>query len=134
MTDGISMEVGDLLKLVSQLGRVSDELPKGILPAAEGAAYTTKEAWRASLNDSDVPAAGSTIQYEVTGSGDSASAVIASTEGTARLQGYVYAREYGSLTVAPGADAAHASEIGAADFERGLGIAGQRAILRAFRN
>jgi hypothetical protein len=131
MADGFSFDFSDLTKLAAQFQNVDDELPKGTSRAVTASAYQVAKLWRASLQGSDVPAAASTVQYRVQAGRTEVNAEIASDRGTARLIGYAHAREYGSLTVAPFGDARKALQGTLDDFERGLRIAGERAIERA---
>lgn len=131
MADGISADFEDVYRLTAQLERVDGEIPKGVRGAMRGAAYTAKEAWQDALESSDVPAAASTIWYDLAGNAASASATVSNSRGSARLQGYAHAREFGSMTVAPAAPAAAAAQVAAEDLAKGLAIAGERAIKRA---
>lgn len=128
----MDVEFSDVLRLEGQLRRVRGELPKGTKKALEVNAHHVKETWQAGLEGSDVPAAASTIRYEVRGNAEGASASIASTEGSRRLRGYTYAAEYGSPTVGARGYAQAAVQRNLGDLERGVGIAGQNALRRAF--
>lgn len=129
MADG--SDFSDLLKLTTQIAAVGGELPIGVTKAITRTAYDVRKDWRDGLQGSDVPAAGSTLWYDVKSGGGSAEAVISATKGTERLRGYVQASEYGSLTVTPQQHALNAAQSNTADFERGLGIAGENALKRA---
>ena len=131
MADGISADFSDLYRLAAQFDNVKDELPKGTSGAMRGAAFTAKEAWQEGLEASDVPASASTISYRFSGSAGRLAATIQNSRGSARLQGYAHAREYGSPTVAPAAPAAAAAQVAAADLAKGLAIAGENALKRA---
>lgn len=133
MADGMGGDFSDVLRLAVQFEAVEGEIPRGIEAAAKVSAFGVKKSWKHSLAGSEVPAAGSTIQYEVNATADSVEAVISANRGSDRLRGFVRAREYGSPTVSPGQDAQRALEANAADFESGLGIAAERAIERALR-
>lgn len=129
MADG--SDFSDLLKLTTEVAAIGGELPIGVKKAITRTAYDVRKDWSAALQSSDVPAAGSTLRYEVEAGKESAEATIANSEGTARLQGYVKASEYGSVTVTPKGYAFAAVQANAADLERGLAIAGENAIRRA---
>ena len=131
MSDGISMDTSDLYSFFARMDNVPDELPKGVDGAMRGAAHTGKDAWQRGLESSSVPAAASTIWYRFVGNAGRLSAAIENSRGSRRLRGYVYAREYGSPTVTPGAHAAAAAEAAAADLAKGLRVAGENAINRA---
>jgi len=131
MADGISMDVSDLYKLGAQFENVKDELPKGTPGAMRGAAFTAKEVWQKGLEESDVPASASTVSYRFSGSAGRLVATIENSSGSARLQGYAHAREFGSMTVAPAAPAAAAAQVAAEDLAKGLAIAGENALKRA---
>lgn len=131
MSTDIKLDAADLYTFAAQLGDIADEIPKGAVAAMRGAAHTGKEAWQAGLEDSAVPASASTISYRFGGNGERLSATIENDQGSARLQGFAHAREFGSVTVAPAAPAAAAAAVAAADLERGLAVAGERAIQRA---
>ena len=131
MADGVSFDFSDITKLAAQFEGVRDELPKGAPRAITGSAYQVAKIWRASLAASEVPAAASTITYSVENGGESLSAEIGVTRGTERLMGFTNAREYGSPTVAPFGDGKRALQQTLEDFERGMRVAGERAIQRA---
>lgn len=128
------IDASDLYRFAAQISRVKDEIPKGARAAVQVALHTGKDAWQAGLESSDVPASASTLWYRLQGNAASAGGTIEPTRGTARLQGYVHAREYGSPTVAPAAPAAEAARIAGEDLVRGLGIAGERAAQRALES
>lgn len=125
-------DASDVYRLAVQLEAVAGELPKGTSKAMQVAAHHVKEDWQAGLESSDVPAAASTVRYELHGNAVSRSAVVASSQGSARLRGYAYAAEYGSPTVGAHGYAQVALERNVADLERGAAIAGENALRRAF--
>lgn len=134
MADGFTFDFTDIYRLAGQFDDVIKELPIGSAKAGRVTGYKIKKAWRASLETSEFPASASTIWYEVTVDPGRVEVVIASTKGTRRAQGFVQAREYGSPTVSPAADAANALRSNVADFERGMGIAAANAIERALNS
>lgn len=131
MPDGISADFSDLLKLAVQIDNAQKELPKGTPGAMRGAAFTARKAWSEGLESSEFPASAASLRYRFGGNGGTITATVQNSQGTPRMQGFVHAREFGSMTVAPGAPAAAAAEVAAADLVKGLGIAGERALQRA---
>ncbi|RFA14559.1 hypothetical protein B7R21_06330 [Subtercola boreus] len=134
MPDGIEFDFADLTRLAVQFSNVQNEIPSGAKRAATGSAFAVKKAWGKNLEESAVPASASTIEYTVTADDQSVEAVIETVNGTDRLRGYAWAREYGSLTVPPALDGQRALAATTADFERGMGIAGERALRRALNS